>query len=107
MFITYNEVRDYVKQAEPGSPVGWCGNAFKCLIAEAVNHKYPNVRSTSVSLSDYESSVLITTSPRLGVVQEVTTAGDGRKLLRLAEDFDNLGDYDHPVTREEALELFR
>ena len=107
MYITYKEVRDYVTQAEPGTVVGVCGHPERCLIAEAVNEKYPEVRLTSVGLSSADSTVNIWTHPPHGIRERVTTGDDNAKLYRLGRLFDALARYNKPITREQALELFK
>ena len=103
MFITYKQVKDYVNTAQPGTVVGACGNPGACLIAEAVQQKYP-AYTVEVLLA---AGIVVIDAARIPPYWEtVTTGDDGERLYRLAKDFDNLGSYGEEVTREDALELF-
>lgn len=99
--ISYEEVKQWVeKLPDDDSIVGKCGDAYHCIVAEAVHAKYPRAKSASYDLSQ---ACLYHHNNKKSLV---SFGEDKVRLRHLGFRFDDLGGFQTEITKEEALRLF-
>ena len=98
--ISYEEVKQWVEKLPDGEIAGECGEAYHCIVANAIAAKYPHVQAASYNLHNayvrYADDRYYT----------VNTDPDTKRLHDLGYAFDDLGQPGTPITKQEALSLF-
>ena len=115
--ITFEEVKTFAEKRDTeNGTVGKCGNATRCLVAEAILDKYPNVTHVRVGWTgehDVDLGVLTTEEAnpdRLFDSDAAKWVGDHNdpevfKLIKLIKAFDRLG-WSGEVPASVVLPLF-
>jgi hypothetical protein len=103
--ITFDEVKQYVESLPSDDSVaGLCCSSGKCLIAEAITHKYPDC--TGVSVCPGARTLAFIYIPGETVPYEVGVGLEQARMERLGRRFDGLGNWSHTATKREVLPLF-